>query len=234
LVINFDCPFNKIEYHHRVGRTGRYNSYGNSITFFQENQKPILLDILSSNSNSNYSKSIKDYNIDSNNNKCLLIKIKEINIDFINLLKEDYENINKKNLIMNFIDKETSLKLNLMNFNLNLNDKYNNIDSNIHELQLLKKKRRNLQFKNESLISDWVDVKEKIYNEDEFCYVEENIEDIEDNENITDIKDNENKYGLLCDLEIQKEDYKNKKIINSGCKKNKFCLFCDIFKAFEN
>jgi superfamily II DNA/RNA helicase len=37
LVINFDSPYNETEYYHRVGRTGRYNSYGIAISLFLEN-----------------------------------------------------------------------------------------------------------------------------------------------------------------------------------------------------
>jgi superfamily II DNA/RNA helicase len=46
-VINFDSPFTPVEYFHRVGRTGRYFTHGVSISFFQENEIPVLDEIKS-------------------------------------------------------------------------------------------------------------------------------------------------------------------------------------------
>ncbi|XP_051786364.1 probable ATP-dependent RNA helicase DDX52 isoform X2 [Erpetoichthys calabaricus] len=45
LVINYDFPTSAIEYIHRVGRTGRAGNRGKAITFFTEEDKPLLRSI---------------------------------------------------------------------------------------------------------------------------------------------------------------------------------------------
>ena len=42
LVINYDFPNSMINYIHRVGRTGRAGTTGKAITFFTDNDKPLL------------------------------------------------------------------------------------------------------------------------------------------------------------------------------------------------
>jgi ATP-dependent RNA helicase DDX52/ROK1 len=42
LVINYDFPNSMINYVHRVGRTGRAGQPGAAITFFSEEDKPLL------------------------------------------------------------------------------------------------------------------------------------------------------------------------------------------------
>ena len=36
-VINYDCPYNEINYIHRIGRTGRAGKAGKAITFVSDN-----------------------------------------------------------------------------------------------------------------------------------------------------------------------------------------------------
>ncbi|XP_060703871.1 probable ATP-dependent RNA helicase DDX52 [Hemiscyllium ocellatum] len=45
LVINYDFPTTAVEYIHRIGRTGRAGHRGKSITFFTEDDKPLLRSI---------------------------------------------------------------------------------------------------------------------------------------------------------------------------------------------
>uniref|UniRef100_A0A4W3ICA9 ATP-dependent RNA helicase n=1 Tax=Callorhinchus milii TaxID=7868 RepID=A0A4W3ICA9_CALMI len=45
MVINYDFPTSAIEYIHRIGRTGRAGHRGKSITFFTEDDKPLLRSI---------------------------------------------------------------------------------------------------------------------------------------------------------------------------------------------
>ncbi|XP_077447909.1 putative ATP-dependent RNA helicase DDX52 isoform X2 [Stigmatopora argus] len=45
LVINYDFPTSAVEYIHRIGRTGRAGHQGKAITFFTENDKPLLRSI---------------------------------------------------------------------------------------------------------------------------------------------------------------------------------------------
>uniref|UniRef100_A0A8C2XDY2 Probable ATP-dependent RNA helicase DDX52 n=1 Tax=Cyclopterus lumpus TaxID=8103 RepID=A0A8C2XDY2_CYCLU len=42
LVLNYDFPTSSVEYIHRIGRTGRAGHQGKAITFFTENDKPLL------------------------------------------------------------------------------------------------------------------------------------------------------------------------------------------------
>ena len=42
LVINYDFPNSMINYIHRVGRTGRAGAGGRAITFFTDEDKPLL------------------------------------------------------------------------------------------------------------------------------------------------------------------------------------------------
>eukprot|EP00066_Takifugu_rubripes_P020660 XP_011609926.1 PREDICTED: probable ATP-dependent RNA helicase DDX52 [Takifugu rubripes] len=42
LVLNYDFPTSSVEYIHRIGRTGRAGHKGKAITFFTENDKPLL------------------------------------------------------------------------------------------------------------------------------------------------------------------------------------------------
>ncbi|XP_072302230.1 probable ATP-dependent RNA helicase DDX52 [Eucyclogobius newberryi] len=45
LVLNYDFPTSAVEYIHRIGRTGRAGHCGKAITFFTENDKPLLRSI---------------------------------------------------------------------------------------------------------------------------------------------------------------------------------------------
>ncbi|XP_054900027.1 probable ATP-dependent RNA helicase DDX52 [Poeciliopsis prolifica] len=45
LVLNYDFPTSAVEYIHRIGRTGRAGHHGKAITFFTENDKPLLRSI---------------------------------------------------------------------------------------------------------------------------------------------------------------------------------------------
>ncbi|XP_074467028.1 putative ATP-dependent RNA helicase DDX52 [Sebastes fasciatus] len=45
LVLNYDFPTSSVEYIHRIGRTGRAGHQGKAITFFTENDKPLLRSI---------------------------------------------------------------------------------------------------------------------------------------------------------------------------------------------
>lgn len=42
LVINYDFPTSSVEYIHRIGRTGRAGNRGRAVTFFTEDDKPLL------------------------------------------------------------------------------------------------------------------------------------------------------------------------------------------------
>ncbi|XP_041656700.1 probable ATP-dependent RNA helicase DDX52 [Cheilinus undulatus] len=45
IVLNYDFPTSAVEYIHRIGRTGRAGHQGKAITFFTENDKPLLRSI---------------------------------------------------------------------------------------------------------------------------------------------------------------------------------------------
>ncbi|XP_066118714.1 probable ATP-dependent RNA helicase DDX52 isoform X1 [Saccopteryx bilineata] len=45
LVINYDFPTSSVEYIHRIGRTGRAGHKGKAVTFFTEDDKPLLRSI---------------------------------------------------------------------------------------------------------------------------------------------------------------------------------------------
>ncbi|KAM4619905.1 putative ATP-dependent RNA helicase DDX52 isoform 2-T2 [Polymixia lowei] len=45
LVLNYDFPTSAVEYIHRIGRTGRAGHSGKAVTFFTENDKPLLRSI---------------------------------------------------------------------------------------------------------------------------------------------------------------------------------------------
>ncbi|XP_063002610.1 probable ATP-dependent RNA helicase DDX52 [Elgaria multicarinata webbii] len=47
MVINFDFPTSAVEYIHRIGRTGRAGHAGKAVTFFTEDDKPLLRSIAS-------------------------------------------------------------------------------------------------------------------------------------------------------------------------------------------
>ncbi|NXM74653.1 DDX52 helicase, partial [Serilophus lunatus] len=42
MVINYDLPTSAVEYIHRIGRTGRAGHRGKAVTFFTEDDKPLL------------------------------------------------------------------------------------------------------------------------------------------------------------------------------------------------
>lgn len=45
-VFNYDLPTNIDDYIHRIGRTGRCGNQGTSISFVNENNKPIVKDLI--------------------------------------------------------------------------------------------------------------------------------------------------------------------------------------------
>mmetsp|Transcript_8007 Transcript_8007/g.35598 ORF Transcript_8007/g.35598 Transcript_8007/m.35598 type:complete len:83 (+) Transcript_8007:479-727(+) len=45
-VVNYDLPASPIAYVHRIGRTGRAGRTGQAITFFTEDDKPLLRKIV--------------------------------------------------------------------------------------------------------------------------------------------------------------------------------------------
>ncbi|NWH59520.1 DDX52 helicase, partial [Geococcyx californianus] len=45
MVINYDLPTSAVEYIHRIGRTGRAGHKGKAVTFFTEDDKPLLRSI---------------------------------------------------------------------------------------------------------------------------------------------------------------------------------------------
>ncbi|NXP82494.1 DDX52 helicase, partial [Ramphastos sulfuratus] len=45
MVINYDLPSSAVEYIHRIGRTGRAGHRGRAVTFFTEDDKPLLRSI---------------------------------------------------------------------------------------------------------------------------------------------------------------------------------------------
>ncbi|NXJ89451.1 DDX52 helicase, partial [Corythaixoides concolor] len=45
MVINYDLPTSAVEYIHRIGRTGRAGHTGKAVTFFTEDDKPLLRSI---------------------------------------------------------------------------------------------------------------------------------------------------------------------------------------------
>ncbi|XP_070296839.1 probable ATP-dependent RNA helicase DDX52 [Salvelinus sp. IW2-2015] len=45
LVLNYDFPTSAVEYIHRIGRTGRAGRTGKAVTFFTEDDKPLLRSI---------------------------------------------------------------------------------------------------------------------------------------------------------------------------------------------
>ncbi|NXJ80745.1 DDX52 helicase, partial [Trogon melanurus] len=47
MVINYDLPTSAVEYIHRIGRTGRAGHTGRAVTFFTEDDKPLLRSIAS-------------------------------------------------------------------------------------------------------------------------------------------------------------------------------------------
>ncbi|NXW57199.1 DDX52 helicase, partial [Eurystomus gularis] len=47
MVINYDLPTSAVEYIHRIGRTGRAGHTGKAVTFFTEDDKPLLRSIAS-------------------------------------------------------------------------------------------------------------------------------------------------------------------------------------------
>lgn len=66
LVINLDLPTDAATYLHRIGRAGRYGSYGISITIIAENELEMFQQLLSSIGGSNFyvSKVSSDYSVD--------------------------------------------------------------------------------------------------------------------------------------------------------------------------
>ena len=179
LVINFDMPYNSVEYYHRVGRTGRYNSYGVSLTFLNDKEKEILQDI---ESNSNQDTKLK------------VSELKKLDVESLNLLKEDLIHVQEKNVMskdiqekVKFLDIETKAEI-----------------SQEKETEFLNKKRRGIQYEKESIISQWVETETKLFEVDDFNYYEENIEGKTDNEieNVENIENNENKcqFCLYCNL----------------------------------
>ncbi|XP_036307587.1 probable ATP-dependent RNA helicase DDX52 isoform X3 [Pipistrellus kuhlii] len=60
LVINYDFPTSSVEYIHRIGRTGRAGHKGKAVTFFTEDDKPLLRRKKVTDQNSKKKVSLKD------------------------------------------------------------------------------------------------------------------------------------------------------------------------------
>jgi superfamily II DNA/RNA helicase len=213
LVINFDCPYNKTEYHHRVGRTGRYNTLGNSITFFQENQKAILDDIRKEDQNK-------------------LIEINSIDENLIELLMKDYEEIKEHNIF----DPEINKKIEGINQAIPIS---NVSIEDLNKENYLSNKRRRTQYEKESLISHWVDADEKIFDEENFKYLNEEIEEAQENEIIDfDLEENiiNNSQGNSEALKVKGFNLKEKgrEGFCDSPNKNKFCIYCNFMKIFDD
>ena len=213
MVINFDCPYNKTEYHHRVGRTGRYNTLGNSITFFQENQKAILDDIRKEDQNK-------------------LIEINSINENLIELLRKDYEEIKEHNIF----DPEINKKIEEINQAIPIS---NVSKEDLNKENYLSNKRRRTQFEKESLISHWVDADEKIFGEENFKYLNEEIEEAQENQIVDfDLEENiiNNSQRNSEALKVKGFNLKETGIEGFGFSpnKNKFCIYCNFMKIFDD
>lgn len=151
-----------------------------------------------------------------------IINIGSIDGNFINLLKKDYENIKE----LNKFNTELIQKINETNL---MNPKIDFIDEKTENF--IKNKRRKTQYEKESLISAWVDVTEKIFDEEKFYYFNEksNIKEKETGE-INLLINNQNCDEVNSFLGL--EEHKNSECKNK-LKKN-FCLYCNLFKIFEN
>lgn len=90
LVINFDLPYNEIDYSHRVGRTGRFFTKGIAINFIQENEINDA-ERLGLNTSATL---IKNFDEEWLNN--LKIKFEDIEKD-LRITKEEKEEISKLN-----------------------------------------------------------------------------------------------------------------------------------------
>lgn len=154
-----------------MGRTGRFNTLGNSITFFQENQISLMNEIKNEEVNK-------------------LIEIKDINEEFILNLIEDYREINKANPT----DNETSKKIEIINSMFQNND----IKLDYENKSLLKNKRRKIKYEKESLISNWVETEKKLFDETNFLYLQEIEKD--KNEVKQSCHDEEKKFCLYCNF----------------------------------
>ncbi len=111
LVVNYDFPFDKETYTHRIGRTGRAGRSGEAILFVNQREKHFLRNL----ENSTRTK-IEEINIPSNkiiNEKRMEKLIENLNVS--SLAKD--ENEEKKALIIDVLD--------------NLKEKYSMDDSNI-------------------------------------------------------------------------------------------------------
>ncbi len=111
LVVNYDFPFDKETYTHRIGRTGRAGRSGEAILFVNQREKHFLRNLENSTRNK-----IEEINIPSNKiiNEKRMEKLIE-NINESSLAK--YENEENKALIIDVLD--------------NLKEKYSMDDSNI-------------------------------------------------------------------------------------------------------
>lgn len=161
-----------------------------------------------------------------------LIKVNFIDNEFIELLKNDYVKIKEKNIF----DQDTNTKINKINealVNIKLPD-------NEEDDKFLKNKRRKVQYEKESLASEWVDINEKLYDEENFQYLDKinnivcNIEkdnnsEIHEKEDYK--KENEKKESKMITLlteEFSKHERSCENKVNDD-----FCLYCDIFKLFD-
>lgn len=153
-----------------------------------------------------------------------LIEVKAIDETFIASLKTDYEEIKKTNIF----DAETTEKIAEFN-KVNLKSEAENAD--LKNENYLKKKRRRTQYEKESLISDWVDANDKIFDEENFMYMNDEREVQDEYEESFENEFDENQKNFkLNELELKEEG------VNEKCgdaDKKKFCLYCSFFKMFE-
>lgn len=135
LVINFDMPYNDIDYYHRVGRTGRFFSNGIALSLIQDNEE------------NKFDKIIKE---------CNITKIDNIESNkFINELSQYFKDIEEKSRLT----KEEKDKIKLLEIDQKKNEKI------IEEVKMLNEKRRRDKYNTQAIITQWenVDSKEHEY-----------------------------------------------------------------------
>merc|ERR1711991_1228326 len=122
LVVNYDFPFDKETYTHRIGRTGRAGRSGEAILFVNQREKHFLRNL----ENSTRSK-IEEINIPSN--KIINEKNKALIIDVLDNLKEKYS-MDDSNIAMAAINLVIGNKSFFVNEDDSWINKQNNTDRN--------------------------------------------------------------------------------------------------------
>lgn len=149
------------------------------------------------------------------------------------MLKKDYEEIKQQNIY----DLEINEKIQLLNNEIPLNLADANEEALNNVENFLKNKRRREQYEKESLISNWVDVDEKIFDEENFEYLNENLEeDYEELESACIENDINNEKDYESNSNNKDIKFKDKEEKSTCCKDGQyqFCLYCNFFKMLEN